>query len=163
MKKYFSLFFLLATVSLGKSNSLPLEKLLDKNGIFYVKESKSPFTGMGIDNKNREFFKNGVPNGKWLSFYPNGNIKSIENWKNGILNGKYILYNKNGYPISKTSFLNGKDNGTFQLYHSNGQLQILGFFHEGTPRGVWKYYDKNGKLTGTVDYTKSKVYFDQKN
>ncbi|MGL4307538.1 toxin-antitoxin system YwqK family antitoxin [Cetobacterium sp. SF1] len=164
MKKYFSLFFIILSFNCySKIYSVNSENLIDKNGIFYVKNMKEPFSGMAIFEKNREFYKDGHPNGKWLTFYKNGRLKSIENWKNGVLNGNYVLYRENGNRISKTTFTDGKDNGNFQLYHTNGKIQIEGFFHMGTPIGIWKYYNDTGKLIGKVDYTKNNVFFDQKN
>lgn len=147
----------------SKNIEIDYSKTLDKNGKVYVKKSIEPLTGMVKYKKDREFYKNGVPEGKWLSFFSDGKIKSIENWKNGSLNGKYILYNQKGIKSFQTYYLNGKDHGNFKLYHENGKLQIMGRFIYGKAIGVWNYYDKSGRLIGKKDYTEHVKHFDQNN
>ena len=60
--------------------------------IYYLKDSEVPFTGKVSEGRDRLYYLNGKQDGKWISFYKNGNIKSIVTWKNGKLNGKYIIY-----------------------------------------------------------------------
>lgn len=164
MKKNILFILLIASfISYGKMRKVDSSQLLDKNGVSYVKREASPFTGMAIYNKDREFYANGKPNGKWLTFYENGKIKSIENWRNGFLNGKYVLYKEDGSKIFETSYLNGDDNGTFKLYHNNGRPHIVGYFVKGNPSGTWNYYDDKGKLIGVNNYgKKTNKFFDQK-
>lgn len=127
-------------------------QLVEKKGMVYCKGDSMPFTGRVISNKNRNYYLNGKPNGKWLTFYANGNLKSIENWKNGKLYGKYVLYQKNGIKIFETKYFNGKDDGIYILYHENGVIQVQGRFSKGIPKGTWKYYNSKGKLIGKAVY-----------
>lgn len=165
MKKKLILILFIFVFQMGFSKYIQVDyrKTLDKNGKVYVQKSRYPLTGMVTYKKDREFYKNGVPEGKWLSFFEDGKIKSIENWKNGELNGKYILYNKNGLKSFQTYYFNGKDHGDFKLYHENGKLQIMGKFIYGKASGVWNYYNESGKLIGKKDYTKDTKHFDQNN
>ena len=96
--------------------------------IYYLKDSEVPFTGKVSEGKDRLYYLNGKQDGKWISFYKNGNIKSIVNWKDGKLNGKYIIY----------------------VYNSNGTYRTKGAYSMGKPIGEWEYYDKDGKLTNKV-------------
>lgn len=130
------------------TKSVKDSELIEKGGIFYLKKDMSLFSGKVTSSKNRYYFKEGLPHGKWLSFYPNGNLKCIENWNLGKLEGKYILYQKNGLKVLETSYLNGKDNGIYKLYYKNGQLKINGHFSNGIPKGKWEYYDDKGILIG---------------
>jgi antitoxin component YwqK of YwqJK toxin-antitoxin module len=162
MLKRILLAFLLSTqFLLGNYFKIDYSKIINKNGKIFIKNSKKPFTGMVSFQKDREFYKNGVPEGKWLSFYKNGKIKSIENWKNGELNGKYILYNDAGFKTFQTYYFRGKDHGLFRLYHENGKPHIIGKFNEGKAIGIWNYYNQNGKLVGKRDYTVTINHFDQ--
>lgn len=163
-KKVLTLIFLVFFQwSYSSLTEIEYSKTLDKNGKVYVKSSKYPLTGMVKYKKDREFYKNGIPEGKWLSFFDDGKLKSIENWKNGELNGKYILYNKNGLKSFQTYYYKGKDHGDFKLYHENGKVQILGKFTYGKAIGVWNYYNDLGQLIGRKDYTKDAQHFDQSN
>lgn len=134
------------------AREIKIENIIDKNGIIYVKGEESPFTGMVKDKKNKEYYKNGLPHGKWLTFYSNGVLKSIENWKEGKLNGKYVLYNESGDKMMENNYSNGKDDGRFQLFYSDGTLQMEGYFRNGTVIGEWKNYDTRGKIVGKIQY-----------
>ena len=161
-KKAGIIFFILFKISLSELLQVDYSKILNKNGKIFVKGLSTPLTGMVKYRKDREFYKNGIAEGKWLSFYLNGKIKSIENWENGQLNGKYILYNEEGYRIFQTYYLKGKDHGLFKLYHENGTPHIVGSFYNGQATGIWNYYNEKGTLTGKLNYNKQQ-HFDQSN
>ncbi|MGL5965174.1 MAG: toxin-antitoxin system YwqK family antitoxin [Fusobacteriaceae bacterium] len=129
-------------------------KLHMKNGVFIQEGSKTPFTGMVINESDREFYKNGKPHGRWISFYENGNLKSIENWKSGILNGKHILYNHEERKLSEIYYKDGNEDGKYILYHDNGKPYIVGEFIKSKPSGKWYYYYEDGKIKGQNDFRK---------
>lgn len=155
MKKniFFSLFLVFFSLSYSNSlRSVDERQIKEKKGVVYFLNETTPFSGKVISNKDRSYYLNGKPHGKWLTFYPNGNLRSIENWKNGKLCGKYILYQSNGLKIMETSYSNGKDNGIYKLFHKNGALQVSGRFSNGIPKGIWKYYNSKNKLIGKAEY-----------
>ncbi|WP_291259472.1 toxin-antitoxin system YwqK family antitoxin [Fusobacterium sp.] len=154
MKKilFILLIFNLSVLSFSSNETVFETQLIEKQGVIYHKNNHAPFTGRVIIKKDRNYYLNGKANGKWLTFYPNGNLKSIENWKNGKLFGKFVLYQENGNKIFETVYLNGKDNGKYLLFHKNGVLQVQGTFSNGIPKGTWKYYNKSGKLVGKAVY-----------
>lgn len=151
--KLFVFWFMVSSISFTTfSKDVYDYQIIDRDGIVYLKNERAPFTGKVMEKKNRNYYLNGRPHGKWLSFYSNGRLKSIENWKNGKLFGKYVLYQENGKKIFETTYLNGKDNGEYFLFHSNGRLQVQGKFKNGIPKGTWKYYNSKGKLIGKAIY-----------
>ena len=79
-----------------------------------------------INGKIEEFgyYVNGNKHGCHQKLYKNGNIKSITEYKNGIPHGFHIHYDENGNHIIKTSFYENKLNGKFKLYHPNGKKWI---------------------------------------
>ena len=83
-------------------------KVIEK--IYYLKDSEVPFTGKVSEGRDRLYYLNGRQDGKWISFYKNGNIKSIVNWKDGKLNGKYVIYESNGRKSTETIYKDGKEN-----------------------------------------------------
>lgn len=141
-------------------NIVDYTKISNKNGKIYVKNNV--YTGIVKYKKDIEFYVDGIPDGKWISFYPNGRLKAIENWKNGELNGKYILYNKEGIKTFETYYVSGKDHGLFKLFHNNGKPHVIGEFSYGKNIGIWFYYNQNGKLVGKRDMDNLDFHFDQK-
>ena len=154
MKKTLILSMLLAIslVSFSAPKTADTSRMREENGITYYFNEDTPFTGKVIDKKDRNYYTDGKPDGKWVTFFPNGALKSIENWKNGKLNGKYVIYQENGLKVMQTSYINGNDNGEYFLYHENGNLQVQGYFKNGIPIGTWKYYHPDGKLKGKAIY-----------
>lgn len=154
MKKFFCgiIFFTIFSFSFGKMQAVSKYQVKDVQGITISLRGNEPFTGMVADGKDREYYLKGKPHGKWVSFYSNGKIKSIENWKEGILDGKYILYNENGKKVLETHYKKGIDHGKYAVYHKNGKLCITGRIKNGVPVGKWKIYNENGKLAGMSKY-----------
>lgn len=134
-------------------NVFAFEKIVNKSDLkikdahYYINETEL-YTGKAVAKKDRFYFKNGRATGKWISFYNNGNIKSIINWQDGKLNGKYILYENDGTKSMETIYLNGKEDGYYNSYYSNGVLRMSGHYKLGKPVGTWEYFDKTGKITG---------------
>lgn len=138
MKKIVVLMFIISIFSY--SSTLNYNQVKDVNGITINRITKRPFTGMVKNKRDREFYKNGKPNGKWVTFYTNGNLKSIENWKDGKLHGKYILYSSNGEKYLETEYKKGMDNGDYKIFYSDGKLRIAGKLKKGKPIGSWRSY-----------------------
>lgn len=143
-----SIFLAASSVVFPAYRTADISNIREKDGMIYYSGDTTPFTGKVRDEKDRTYYKDGRPNGKWITFFPNGNIKSIENWEDGKLNGKYVIYQENGIKVMETNYLMGQDNGKYFLYHENGVLQIEGQFKKGIPSGTWKYYHPTGKLKG---------------
>ncbi|MCI7224038.1 toxin-antitoxin system YwqK family antitoxin [Fusobacterium sp.] len=134
-------------------NIFAATKTVNKNDLkikeahYYIDENEL-YTGKAVFKRDRAYFVNGRAVGKWITFYNNGNIKSITNWEDGKLNGKYILYENNGTKSMETIFFNGKENGYYNSYYENGNLRMSGYYEMGKPIGTWEYFDRTGKLTG---------------
>lgn len=154
MKKFFLgvSFLVLSSLSFGRVHSVTKYQVKDINGVTISLVGNKPFTGMVVDGKDREFYIKGKPDGKWLSFYSNGKIKSIENWKNGMLDGKYILYSERGKKMLETYYSNGVDNGKYAVYYDDGKPHIIGQIKNGTPVGKWKVYAKDGRVAAMSKY-----------
>ncbi len=147
IKKYFFLLFIFTLFFSVNSYSDVLKRDLKTKGTTYFYSDKL-FDGKAVEGRDRYYFQNGKANGKWISFYKNGNIKSIVNWKDGKLNGKYIIYLKNGTKISEVYYSMGKENGSYLIFFQNGKPRITGQYSNAKPVGIWKFYNKKGKLIG---------------
>ena len=149
MKKILLLtvFFSLFLIAYPKNLTVSKNKTFDAGEMTLCLPNNQPFTGTVIDGKDREFYKEGKPHGKWLCFYENKKLKSIENWKKGNLHGKYILYSENGKKLLEAYYKNGKMNGKYKVYYENGNPRILGKLKDGIPVGKWKKYSIDGRVT----------------
>ncbi|WP_298778764.1 toxin-antitoxin system YwqK family antitoxin [uncultured Polaribacter sp.] len=100
--------------------------------------------------------------GKWVSYYENGETKSIRNYKDGKLDGyqkmdySQVLYMEG---ISK----NGQKTGTWKSFlKENNQLKYLKKFDDfGNATGEWKGYYDSGELNFVENYLNNKPYGEQ--
>ena len=51
-------------------------------------------------------YLDGLKNGQWTSYYPNGKIKVIQFYKKGLKEGMAFSYNKKGELIERAVFKN---------------------------------------------------------
>lgn len=64
---------------------------------------------------------------------------------NKELNGKYISYFEKGGIKSKGSYLNNQPDGYWEYFYENGKLKTAGNLIQNQPVGKWNYYYENGK------------------
>lgn len=143
----FSLLFIFLLSNFTQAKEVNKNDLKVKGTYYYINDEEL-YTGKAVFKRDRFYFKNGRATGKWITFYNNGNIKSIINWEDGKLNGKYILYEKDGTKSMETIYFNGKENGYYNSYYKNGVLRMRGQYKMGQPFGTWEYFDSTGKITG---------------
>ena len=77
-----------------------MEDLIWKNGIYYKKSAKSPFTGK-INGNIKGLITNGKKEGTWVRYYSNGQLFLLSNYRKGRKNGAWITYNNEGHLIEK--------------------------------------------------------------
>lgn len=98
-----------------------------------------------IDGKKRT--------GLWKYYQPNGKtLLSEENYKDGILEGKSVTYYKSGKIAETVFYKNGKLQGNTKRFAENGVLLDDLNYAEGKLNGLAKYYNINGKLIYTGNY-----------
>lgn len=85
-------------------------------------------------------FVNGLEEGKWYSFYPDGNTFSEQNFERGILQGEFKTYDKYGDLMIKGNYKDGERDGEW-------------FFFKEDIKEIYE----NGKLIRTESLKKSKV------
>ncbi len=92
-------------------------------GTFFSLKQKSRFIAI----KGR--FNDGLQTGRWISFFPNGEIKAIVTYVKGLKNGMFSQYSAKGKIEVSGSYLNDEKDGTWvtgrkkELY-INGLLQL---------------------------------------
>lgn len=100
--------------------------------------------------KTKEVFEvdveTGKKDGKYKSFYENGQLKKEISYKNGELDGSYEEYYRDGKLKIKTSYKNGEKERSYEEYYENGNIAIEHNFKNGAYKGKQKNYDSEGEL-----------------
>ncbi|MGC9384952.1 MAG: toxin-antitoxin system YwqK family antitoxin [Kosmotogaceae bacterium] len=124
------------------------------------------------EKRSETYWKNGIHDGPYISWYPNEQISCVGNYSNGEKNGKWVEYledgrksegeylngMKNGHWIeswlngtkSEGNYFNGKRNGYWIKYWKNGQKQSEGNYSNGEQSGEWIYYSSYGKIENKI-------------
>jgi antitoxin component YwqK of YwqJK toxin-antitoxin module len=108
-------------------------------------------------------YKNGMRNGRSLSFYSDGNKKEDINYVNDTMVGNCVKYYHTGNLMYKGN-IKGFATGVYDEYYENGKLKKHDEWDHGKQIAL-KEYDENGYLTAdkkTVngDLVGTKYYYD---
>jgi len=66
-----------------------MNDLVYRDGLFYKKFSEVPFSGETTGD-SQGTIKNGKKEGAWVTYHPNGQLKSKGNFKNGKTDGSWV-------------------------------------------------------------------------
>ncbi len=84
------------------------------------------------------------------------NVKEIYQVKDtieNVLQGRYISYFLNGNIESKGQFVNNETTGVWEFYFETGNLKMRGILRQNSNFGLWEYFFENGvkSMEGTVN------------
>ena len=89
-------FLLVATFSVtGYCEKVKMNDLTERNGVYFKKSSKAPFTGE-LEGRYQGRMVDGKRDGLWLTYSPEGNLWFKKSYVNGIIDGISFMYHKNG-------------------------------------------------------------------
>ena len=88
-------------------------KLVERNGLHYEVNQKTPFTGKVFEN------------------YWTGRIEWEGTFKDGNLDGKCTEWYENGQKAEECTYKDGKEDGKATSWHENGQLWAEETFKDG--------------------------------
>tara|TARA_Y100000031_G_C8030848_1_gene297052 strand:- start:63 stop:557 length:495 start_codon:yes stop_codon:yes gene_type:complete len=71
-------------------------------------------------------------NGKWTSYYENGEIERERNYKDGKEDGKWTSYYENGHLMHEENYKDGELDGKKTSYYSAGQIEKVEEYKDGT-------------------------------
>jgi len=90
-------------------------------------------------------YKNSRKDGKWIKYWPNGNVKSELFYSKGRNSGKYITYFNNGNIEEEGAMKSGFLLGDYKMYWPNGQIrQSKTFTDNGNTEGIVELFYENG-------------------
>jgi antitoxin component YwqK of YwqJK toxin-antitoxin module len=153
MKKIFLTTLIFSVVSCSVSE-VPIDSLVERNGIVYQVNSDKPYSGKAI-----EYYDNGQA--EFIETYKKGRIVQTEYYSsNGALQTKSFYkddeqtgveeYYENGQLAYKASF-DENDTGLEEEYYENGQLEYKATYKNGNLIQEEEYY-KNGKKIDESNY-----------
>jgi len=91
------------------------------------------------------YYKNSRKDGKWIKYWPNGNVKSEMFYKRGRTSGNYITYFNNGNIEEQGTMKSGTLYGEYKMYWPNGQIrQNKTFSDNGNSEGIVELFYENG-------------------
>jgi len=151
-KNILKLFFLLIIIisfSCGEKYVSGRE-LYTKNGLIYKIGEKKPFTGKvkgKADNNTIEYeVKDGLKDGDFILYFPNGNIEMKGKIVDGENEGEWNYYYPNRLLESQGKFKDDLVDGKWVWYFPDGNLKEEGKYVEGKREGEWLSYNDGGGL-----------------
>jgi len=115
---------------------------------------------------------NDLKTGAWVTYHPEGRVKTLATYaggklngiyleltnrgmieleafyKDGSLNGKYNVYKSGSRKVEERNYLMGKLHGIYNTYHDRkNQVQKEISYKNGVQDGPYRFYDEEGNLT----------------
>ena len=100
-----------------------------------------------------ESYKDGIKDGRWRVYYPEGQLLSEVFWKDGKRDGSWKEFFKNGDPSIEASFKNGKLEGEYVQFAIGRVVIKEGNYVNGKMDGIWFTYNDKGELVKKDRYS----------
>lgn len=112
------------------------------------------------DGSLLEYFpiRNGVPHGKNLCYFNNGNISMEKTFTRGKQQGEEKMYYFSKKLLSRGKIIDDKKVGTHYWYNLNGTLSKSTEFKNGLRNGKCICYDSSGNRLSMVKYVNNKEH-----
>ena len=130
------------------------ERNIQGESIIFADDQR--FSGLVYENyesrKLRYEVIDGKKNGRYESYYENGQLKRKTTFKNDKYHGQYSEYYENGQLAIETSFDQGRYDGQVLMYFEDGTMQAKGMRLDGEFHGIQESYYTNGRLKSSQEY-----------
>ena len=129
--KYLLIIFLLLSPSVVWSEDISIDDLVQRDGLMYEKFKDVPFTGE-VTGFQIGKVRDGLRIGKWLAFYPNGQLRYKHNYKDGKYDGERVEYYENGQLKDKINYKEGALEGErIEYFEKVNMYCFASFFVDG--------------------------------
>ena len=121
--------------------------LVERDGLYFKKFSDIPYTGeySGPLELETGSFVNGKPNGLWVSYYLNGQLRNKGEYQDGKRSGHWVFRRETGILYFEGSFKEGLREGFWKFFREDGSLWREGEYKNGKEEGYWISYTKTGE------------------
>lgn len=108
-------------------------------------------------------YKQTIISGEVTERNPDGTVKAIYTVKDGVENGPYESFWPNGNTRAKMNMKNGEIEGDRTLYREDGTREKWEDFHQGVKDGRYIIYDQTGKniVEDGVNRNGEKIHFNR--
>jgi antitoxin component YwqK of YwqJK toxin-antitoxin module len=147
------------TYNAGKKEGLSKEYDQDGNIITLLEYTNDFLVSREKINRSD---KNGLKQGDWKEFYPNGGIKTEKTYKDDLVHGYYKEYDTHGKLVLTMLYENGaivksrvEDEPDIEIvnkHDENGKLIYSGPYRNKIPVGVHREYGIDGKVADAYIY-----------
>lgn len=96
---------------------------------------------------NITHYDQGVKNGVFKNFYPDGSLECIGNYSKGKVNGTFKCYYPDGQLKTVANYEYEKPIGEYKQYYPTGKLKE---FSENIGNGIHIFYDSIGNIANKV-------------
>ena len=110
--------------------------------------------------------QNNLKQGRWYTFYENGNVKSEGNYIDDKKNGYFKEYSENGDLLTLFKYINDvKQEEAEEItkldiqneYYPGGKIKASGTYRNGVAEGIRREYDTAGRIVGSFIYKNGNV------
>ena len=145
LRKFYCCLLLVGT----SFNVFGQDEKIDPNGynVFYFDDGRKASEG---------FFKNGLPEGVWKSYYRSGNLKSIGKKLSGESDSLWKFFNPIGMLTWTYEYANDMKNGCATKFDSLGKVAQESFYVDDKKQGEEQWFFPNGKLKRTTNFVDDK-------
>ncbi len=155
---------ILGLIIIDKRESFPIKNdiVLRDDGLLYRIGSKISFTGRVIDTVQKRIMEydvvNGMKNGEFLLYYPNGNVEIFGHIESNKYTGKWYYFYPDGQLESEGYFKDDNAYLIWRWYYRNGSLKEEGSYVKGMKEGSWKSYNLDGSVKTKIIYHKDEIF-----
>lgn len=117
------------------------------------------------ENINRRD-KNGLKQGRWKFFYPDGKVKTEGTYRDDKRNGYFKEYDDKGMLTDIAKYVNDvKQEEVPELarldvktdYYPDGKVKTVASYKGNVPEGIRREYNENGQVTDSYTYRNGKI------
>lgn len=101
-------------------------------------------------------FINNETVGKWKFYYETGKQKMVGVVKRNSSDGFWEYFYESGIKSMEGEISNQKRRGEWKIYYESGRLKEKGSFVNNKREGPWQEFFEDGQVKGEVDYTYNK-------
>lgn len=101
----------------------------------------------------KDSYKKGKLDGKSILYYAES-AKPVEitEYKNGVKEGTYLKYFPEGGIMTEGSYKKDQLHGDYMVYYVDGSIEIRGRYENGIKWGNWDYYSEDGEALTEDQY-----------
>ena len=130
---------------------------VNAEGYSVVEFNDTPVKKLEKYDQNNNLIESGetlhdLKTGTWVTYYPDGRVKSISSYIAGKLNGLHMTFNDRGHVELQANYKDGFLHGNWTTFNSGSRKKEERVYNMGKLDGVNKHYNKVGKLQKEIGF-----------